>query len=41
MGGSIAESFYEIPESFKVEVNKIIPKDMQEVINKFYNIINL
>lgn len=40
MGGSNAESFYKIPESFKVKVNKIIPKEMKDVINKFYNIIN-
>ena len=40
MGGSNAESFYKIPESFKVKVNKIIPQEMKDVINKFYNIIN-
>ena len=40
MAGSIAESFYEVPQSFKEEVNKILPQEMKDVINKFYNIIN-
>ena len=36
MAGSIAESFYEVPQSFKEEVNKILPQEMKDVINKFY-----
>lgn len=36
IAGSIAESFYEIPENLIKEVNKYIPDNYKKIVNEFY-----